>query len=472
MFNIDFPLSRDQVTEVHAATVEVLRETGFRFACEKVRNVCKRRGLKVSGGRVYFTEKDILRALETVPKTFTIRARNEEHNIEVRRDVFTFGMGRTAVTIVEPDGSYRSAVKSDVIDALKLGQSLPILEHVYPFVDPCDVDGKNVHLWVTQAAIEYSDKPYNCIDRHDIDLIALAYGTSKSDMSERNDLNRSPGHATAIINSPLTISQENCDNLMAFIEAGMAFHIASMPVACISGPATAGGTIVLQNCENLAPLVFSQLLKPGCPVFYGALAGHANMMSLRPLFGTPEARILERAGNQMAGFYGLSCRGNIGLTDAPGFDFQSGAQAMLSATSVLEDGPNFLTGCGLLGSYRSGSLAKIILDTELLELATRYFKPIDTDGNSLAVDVIRDVGPEGTFIQHDHTLRNYRKYIHTESLFHYRGYESLATAGTDSIPGRAHEKALKILESYEKPSLDQGLKQAVDEYVARNWEYS
>ena len=378
-------------------------------------------------------------------------------------------MGRGAVTMVDGDGTYRSAAKSDVIDSLKLGHALDVIEHLYPFVYPCDVDGSNVHLWLSQATIKYSDKPCNFIDRHEIELIAMTYGMSTGEMSDRSDLTRSPGHATAIIDSPLTINKENCDNLMEYANAGIAFHVASMPIACTTGPATEAGTIVLQNCENLAPIVLSQLVKPGCPAFYGALAGHADMMSLRPLFGTPEARLFERAGSQMARSYGLVCRGNAGLTDAPSYDFQAGSQAMISAMSVLQDGPNFLTGCGLLGSYRGGSLAKIILDAELLELAHRYLKPVDTNPEALAVDVIAEVGPGGTFVDHIHTLENYRNYIYPDDLFQSPTYENWMAMGRRDVSQLAHEKARKLIDAYEKPPIDQGLEESIDEYVLRKW---
>lgn len=465
----EFPLSSEQVNTIHDASISVLSNTGFRFACEGVTEIFRQHGFRIEDGKVIFTEKAVQTALETVPKEITIMARNRSRDIRLHLNSLSFGMGRGAVTIIDQDGTYRSATKNDVIDSLKLGQSLDVLEHVYPLVYPYDVDGSNVHLWLSQTAIKYSDKPCNYIDRHDIELMSIVYGLNPSKMAERGNLTESPGHATAIIDSPLTINKENCDNLMEYVHAGIAFHVASMPVACTTGPATAAGTIVLQNCENLAPIVLSQLVSPGCPAFYGALAGHADMMSLRPLFGTPEARLLERAGSQMAKHYGLICRGNAGLTDAPSYDFQAGAQAMISAMSVLKEGPNFLTGCGLLGSYRGGSLAKIVLDAELLELVRRYLNPIDTGPESLAVDVIGEIGPGGNFIEHIHTLENYRNYIYTEGLFPSPSYENWLASGRRDASQLAHEKARKLIDAYEKPPMDQGLEEAIDEYVLRKW---
>src|SRR4030067_3406076 len=99
------------------------------------------------------------------------------------------------------------------------------------------------------------------------------------------------------------------------------------------------------------------------------------MRSLRPLCGAAEARLIEGVGLQMARSYGLLCRGNAGLTDSPSCDFQAGAQAMLHTLQVVRDGPEFLPGWGLLGSYPGASLAKIVLDAELIAPARRTRDP-------------------------------------------------------------------------------------------------
>ncbi len=468
---VNFPLSDEQFQSVHDATVEVLSRTGFSFECERTVDIFRKHDFRVEGSKVYFTEKDILRALETVPQNFVIRARNPERDIHMAPGRAAFGLGRGAVYIVEPDDSYRNATKKDSIDSLKLSQCLDILEHTEPLVYPFEVERENVHLWLCAKSIEHSDKACNYSSRHDIDLVAIAYGTDRRSLEVRTDPLQSPGQATVIIESPLRMTADNCENLIEYIRAGIAFHVASMPVAGTSGPCTIAGTIVLQNCENLAPIVLSQLIRPGCPVFYGSIAGNADMTSLRPRFGTPEARIITKAGVQAARHYGLLCRGDAGLTDAPAYDFQSGAQAMLSTLSVLQDGPNFILGIGLLGSYLGASLAKVILDTELIALAKRYLTPIRTDRTGLAVDVIDDVGTGGHYIAHDHTLDNYRTEFLTDSLFRSPNYEQWKTTGKRVVVHLAREKALEIIESYEQPPMDQGMKEEIDAYVKRNWIY-
>jgi trimethylamine--corrinoid protein Co-methyltransferase len=123
----DAPLTKEQISAIHDASLEVLSKTGFRFACERVQEIFKKNGFRVEGERVYFTEKEILRALETIPKSFTIRSRNPRHDIIMEQGTVSFELGRGAVHIVELDGSYRTARKDDFIDSLKLCQSMDAL---------------------------------------------------------------------------------------------------------------------------------------------------------------------------------------------------------------------------------------------------------------------------------------------------------------------------------------------------------
>jgi trimethylamine--corrinoid protein Co-methyltransferase len=312
--------------------------------------------------------------------------------------------------------------------------------------------------------IKYTDKPYLYTGAQDIDLVALSLGTSRERMARREDFTLSYGQSTGIVTSPLFLAAEDCDALMEYARCGIAFHIASMPVAGTTGPCTLAGVVVQQNCENLAAIVLAQLVRPGCPAFYGAIGGSTDMRSLRPLFGTAEARLIEGAGLQMARFYGLLCRGNVGLTDSPACDFQAGAQAMLHTMQVLREGPEFLPGCGLLGSYLGASLAKIVLDAELIDSARRMLEPLPLDEQSLGVEALDQVGPGGCFLDHDHTLRHFRGLLGSD-VFQSTDYDRWAQAGRKQAVHLAHEKALKLIAAYERPPLDTGLEAELDAYV-------
>ena len=465
----EFPLSRQGIAAIHRASLEVLTNTGFRFVSENALAIFKSHGFRIEGQRVYFTERQIRRALASIPKSFTILARNPKHNILIKPGVSSFGLGRGAVNMIRADGSIRRGTMEDLIAASKLCQTMEELEHWGPLVYPTDVDPDNVYLATWQAMVKYVDKPYLYASRHHIDFVALAYGTTREEMARRPDFTRSYGQSTVVVQSPLSMFSEDCEDLIEYARCGIACNVASMPVAGTTGPCTLSGLVVQQNCENLAAMVFAQLVRPGCPIYYGAIGGRADMKSLTPRFGSAEARIIGRAGVQMAHSYALAVRGGAGITDAPVCDFQAGAQAMLHILSVLEKGPEFMPSCGLLGSYVGASLPKLVLDAELITQAKRFLTPVNPTRERLAVDVIAEVGPGGHYIEHPHTLENFRSEFFVDSLFQSLTYEQWSASGRYDAVQLAREKAQALIEAYERPPMDQGLEAEIDAFVERHW---
>jgi trimethylamine--corrinoid protein Co-methyltransferase len=87
----------------------------------------------------------------------------------------------------------------------------------------------------------------------------------------------------------------------------------------------------------------------------------------------------------------------------------------------------------------------------------------------MAVDVIGEVGPGSHFIDHLHTLENYRSEFSIGSLFESPVYESDGNAGARDIVYAAQEKAQTLLDAYEMPPMDPGMREQLDEYVKMNW---
>lgn len=242
--------------------------------------------------------------------------------------------------MIQADGSIRRGTMEDVIASSKLCQMMDELEHWGPLVYPTDVEPDNVNLAAWQAMAKYVDKPYLYASRHHIDLVAMAYGTTREEMVRRPDFTFSFGQSTAIVQSPLSMFAEDCECLIEYARCGIACNIASMPVAGTTGPCTLSGLAVQQNCENLAVMVLCQLVRPGCPVYYGSIGGRADMKSLTPRFGSVEARIIERAGVQMAHSYGLASRGGAGITDAPSCDFRPGPRPCFTSSRIWKTDPS------------------------------------------------------------------------------------------------------------------------------------
>ena len=220
----------------------------------------------------------------------------------------------------------------------------------------------------------------------------------------------------------------------------------------------------MQNCENLGALVVSQLVSPGHPVFYGAMGGHNDMKGMKAVYGGPENRLVEMAGCQMARYYGLLSRGDVACTDAPGPDYQAGAESMFQFFSSSLLPVNLLPGCGHLGSFMGGSLEKMLMDAELYEYVLALHRPLNFGEDDLAVEAIKEIGPKGNFLNHPLTFKKFRTEFYSPMIFSRESYERWRHNGSRDIVQLAHEKVEARLNEYRAPDIEPGLKKDLLKY--------
>jgi trimethylamine--corrinoid protein Co-methyltransferase len=91
---------------------------------------------------------------------------------------------------------------------------------------------------------------------------------------------------------------------------------------------------------------------------------------------------------------------------------------------------------------------------------------VEVNDETLALDIIHKIGPDGDFISSKHTLKNYRKDWYPK-LFERRNYDGWKNAGGKSMRQRAQEKALDILEHHKPEPLPLDVQEKLDQIVAQ-----
>lgn len=457
-------LSSRQMGRLHSASLEILRETGMVFGSPEIVRLCRAHGLKTSGETVYFDDRAVEKALEMTPNEFTLLARDPDKSVEFSLGSQVLAPGSGAVYVVDQQGNLSASGQADFIRAAQLVQVLPQMKLCRPLFLPHDVPADQVHVWMMANQILHEDKPYYLMVADDVRLLSLAFGREPLAMEEAAVTGRACGLSSLNIISPLYMAEEACRNLSAYCRAGVVFSITSMPAAGSSAPCSLPAAIVMQNCENLGALVVTQLISPGHPVIYGAMGGHNDMKGMRAVYGGPENRLVEMAGCQMARYYSLLCRGDVGCTDAPGIDFQAGGESMFQFFSSSLVPINLLPGCGHLGSFMGGSLEKMLLDVELHEYVSRLGTPLKTGESDLALEAIKEIGPKGNFLNHPLTFKRFRTEFHEPLVFNRESYGHWQNSGRRSAAQLAQEKVQSYLDNYQAPDIDPDLKKALLKY--------
>jgi trimethylamine--corrinoid protein Co-methyltransferase len=317
-----------------------------------------------------------------------------------------------------------------------------------------------------QAHMLHSDKPFigstegESGAQHTMEMIEILFGS-------RPDRPVTIGLINPL--SPLGYGTETLQALMAYAHAGQPIVIATLIMAGSTGPITLAGVLALQNAEQLAGIVLAQLIRPGLPCIYGSTSTNIDLRTGALAVGSPELSLCLSAHAQLARFYGLPSRGGGALTDASLTDPQAGYESMFSLLTTINSGIDFvLHAGGILSSYLAFSYEKFVMDDEICGMARRYLRGIQVDPETLAYEVISNVGPGGHFLGEDHTLERCRTEFWQPKLFDRSGLEAWWDGGRSDTTSRATRRWQELLACHEDPALDGTTASQLQAYIEQH----
>jgi trimethylamine--corrinoid protein Co-methyltransferase len=332
-------------------------------------------------------------------------------------------------------------------------------------VQPTDIPPQVAHLDMLLADITMCDKAYigtatsRQATRDCLEMAAIAWGG-------KENLKRRPAMATIVtVTSPLKYTVEEAESIIDMAHLRQPLVITNLVMAGTSGPVSLPGLLALANAEILVGLVLAQLAGPGTPVVYGSISAPADMRTVISAVGAPEAVALASAATQLARFYRLPCRTGGMLTNAHCPDAQATAEGVLMMSTAVRNGANFIFhACGQLGSYISMSFEKWLIDEEVCRMLRRTLAAMDVTAASIDVDTIKNVGSDGNYLVHPTTFKHCRS-LYRPNLFTRDDYQSWWDSGAKNVSEVAAEALPKRLAEYTKPPIDEGLEQALTEFV-------
>jgi trimethylamine--corrinoid protein Co-methyltransferase len=445
-------LSDEQLTQVHNTAMRLLECVGVAFPKDEALQVFQQHGAQLNGNRVFLTEAQVMDAIKSVPAEFTIAARNPGRSLTIGRGKSVFAPGYGAPFLVDAETGKRSATLDDYQDLARLSHALPNQDlSGYLLVDPEGVP--NAHLRMLHAHMVHSDKPF-------IGSTAGANGAQQTLEMARilfgSDLAGTPV-TISLINSltPLGYSTEMLDVLMVYAQAQQPVVVAALAMAGSTGPATLAGTLAMQTAELLAGIVLTQWISPGTPVVFGSTSTNIDMKSGSLCIGSPELSQLIAAHAQLARRYGIPSRSGGALTDASYPDAQAGYESMMGLLTAVNSGVDFvLHSAGILSSYLAFSFEKFVLDDEMCGMVRRLRRGFEVSPESLAYEVVEQVGPGGNFLMEDHTLKHCRTEFWRPAVADRSGLDGWMIGGRRDAAARARNRWQKLVREHNDPELD------------------
>jgi|TARA_R110000787_G_scaffold180772_1_gene292849 trimethylamine--corrinoid protein Co-methyltransferase len=454
------------VIERNAETI--LAEIGVNFvdnpaALQRWRDA----GAEIEGERVRIPRGLARKLCSTAPSQFTQHARNPERNVVIGGKNLVLAPVYGPPFVRDAEGGRRYATMADFEKFVKLGYMSKWLHHSGGTVcEPTDIPVNKRHLDMLLAHMVLSDKPFMgsvtepSRAKDSVEMCEILFG---------KDFVRDNTVMTSLINinSPLTFDSIMMGALEIFAEHNQASIISPFIVGGAMAPVSIAGTLTQVMAEVLAGVAYSQLVRPGAPVIFGAFVTSIDMNSGAPTFGTPEASHITYGAGQLARRMGLPYRSAGSFCGSKLPDAQAAYETSNSLQMGLLSGVNFmLHACGWLEGGLVASFEKFVMDADQLGTLHHFARGVDMSENGQAMDAIAEVGPGGHYLGCAHTQANFKSAFWRSDLFDYKPFETWDEEGARDTQTLASVRVKKMIDTYVQPPLDPQIEERLRAYVA------
>jgi len=455
-----------EIIEYNADTV--LEEIGVNFPDNpEALELWRAAGADVSGERVRIPRGLARELCKTAPSEFTQHARNPERNVVIGGRNLVLAPVYGPPFVRDAVDGRRYATMADFNKFVKLGYMSKWLHHSGGTVcEPTDVPVNKRHLDMLYAHMTLSDKPFMgsvtepSRAQDSVDMCGVLFG---EEFVQQNTVMTS----LININSPMTFDDVMMGALKVFAENNQASIISPFIVGGAMAPVSVAGTLTQVLAEVMAGIAYSQLIRKGAPVIFGAFVTSIDMNSGAPTFGTPEASHITYGAGQLARRMKLPFRSAGSFCGSKLPDAQAAYETANSLNMGLLSGVNFmLHSCGWLEGGLVSSFEKFVMDADQLGTLHHLAQGVQIDENAQAMDAIREVGPGGHYLGCAHTQANFKQAFWKSDLLDYKPFETWADEGARDTQTLATARVEKLLGDYVQPPMDPAVVEALDAFVA------
>jgi trimethylamine--corrinoid protein Co-methyltransferase len=436
-------LDDDEIEKIHSAMVSILSSTGLSVEHAQLRQAFAKYGARVDhqSERVWIAEEVVNRFLDetepmdssaTVPGNSTYPTETDSVD-ECYRPLCPGG---------RPGLSTRSGVSFDLYLEPGTNQVTPFTEETLggyiklarlldngilvrletlPVGDgrPTQPLEARVFAWkygaIESGGVQMTELCPYLLEMYEIKADALGVQTSEVFCG------------SVYIISSLRFPSDVGDQIMYFHERGLRVRIGNMFTMGGTGPVTLAGCLALNLAERVAIGILDRVLFGARQwVIFGEVAP-LDMRTLTMPNGRPEVLLFNLAVIQLAQHYGVPAHTYGGYTDARLPSAEAGMQKVFTALPCVLAG-----GCNLDAGKLGGSLCspiQMIIDSDLISALRRTLRGFEVDEDTLALDAIDEIGPGGSFLATEHTVKYMRSELWEPKVWTSDAYQ--ATVGED-----------------------------------------
>jgi trimethylamine--corrinoid protein Co-methyltransferase len=463
-------LSPAEVQQIDAASMNILEKKGLRVDLKRAREAYREAGAHVDeeARSVRIPEKLVRSSIERAPKQFTLHGADPDFQLEIGSDRVSFAALGTPTHILDTEtGERRIITLEDLRNHLRLIDALDHIDNSQMDIWPDDIPMTTIHVeailaWAQNSRKSFGLGCYGAMASEDMmRMMAIAVGG-------KEELKRRPRFfGICSVMSPLQMIKLQLEGMFLFAEYGQPMAMSPEAMAGATAPVTLAGLLAQQNAEILAHVSLAQLIVPGTPVLYGNVSTIADMATGNAALGAVETALITSAAAQMARYYGLPSRSVGGATTAKTLDLQCMMERVGTLLPAVLAGVHFITCGGTLESTMTESHPLLVLDDALCGLALRLARGIEVSDETIALELIKEVGWEGHYLAEPHTARHFRKEHFLSKLLRRDTRATWERKGSKTAFDLARERVREILERHQPRELDPAVEKELLDYVAR-----
>jgi len=457
-------LTGDQIEAIHKGTVAVLERVGLRIEHKRALKLFERNGCRVDYNemRVRIPPALVEDSIHKCPDSIHLKARDAKNNLVMGGDSFlvtTFpGLQMLNLDSLEP----RTPTRKEFYDGVKVLDALENLHFISQYTPYFGFEDVPQLMRIPEsfaARARNSSKLLRTATTNDSEIfcinIAKAVG---SDVL-----------VTISPSPPLTYFTGTVESIYRGVLADSPIGIVNGDVMGATGPATIAGSSLIGNAEIIGGVVLAQLIKPGAKVMVTNFVFPQNMRSGMPAFGAIGCALSNAVFCQYFRKFGIPVLvASGGPVSSKIIDFQCGQEKAMNGILSAACGANLIFFVGGIFGELTFHPVEAILDNDIAGMIGRFIEGVKVNDETLAVDLIEEVGPiPGYFLNKEHTRKWWKLEQFVPKAADRLTYPEWINTGKKSCLDYAKERMKEILATHKPtplaPSQEEDVERILEE---------
>jgi trimethylamine--corrinoid protein Co-methyltransferase len=405
------------------------------------------------------------KALQHTPSGVHLFDRGGNPAMDLEGENVYFGTGSDTPNVIDLEtGERRKTVLKDVVDVSRVVDSLSEISFLMCSGIANDVSSEITDIYHFEAMVNNSSKPI-VFTAWSLDNLKTIVGMAELVAGGEEAL-RSRPFITLYTEpiSPLILQADSAQKLMFMAEKELPVVFAPSVTTGATGPVTLAGGLVQGNAEILAGFVLAHLVREVTPLIYGGSGEPLDMSVSVMSYAAPESMMMVAGYTDMAKHYNLPLFGYAGCSDSNLYDQQASLESSLWILISTLTGGNLVHDVGYINNGLTTSFEQLVVSDEVIGAVRRIAGGIQVNEETLALDLIHEVGPGGEYLTSTHTLNHFRENWFP-SLICRATHENWSDNGALDLGTRANKRAREILENHRPEPLPEDIQTRLREIV-------